>query len=92
MFPGVVLVLPPLFSLYNTCQRIKRGQELTTWNLPTLNGWIVLVLVVLVPLSLVAWGYMQAELNKAWRGRVLALGSAGTQTATAPTQRQSAGA
>jgi hypothetical protein len=90
MFPGAVLVLPPLFSLYNTCQRIKRGQELTTWNLPTLNGWIVLVLVILVPLSLVAWGYMQAELNKAWRGRVLALGNAGTQAATAQTPRQSA--
>jgi Domain of unknown function (DUF4234) len=65
-FPGALVILPPFFSLYNGTQRMKRAQELTTGATPTLNGWIIVILVVL-GLSLVAYGYMQAELNKAWR-------------------------
>ena len=65
-FPGGLVILPPFFSLYNGTQRMKRAQEVTTGATPTLNGWIIVVLLV-VGLSLVAYGYMQAELNKAWR-------------------------
>jgi len=65
-FPGGLVILPPFFSLYNGTQRMKRAQEVTTGATPTLNGWIIVVLIV-VGLSIVAYGYMQAELNKAWR-------------------------
>jgi hypothetical protein len=66
-FPGVLaLGIPPLFSIYNGTQRMKRAQEMTTGETPTLNGWIILILLVL-GLGLIAQGYMQAELNKAWR-------------------------
>ena len=65
-FPGGLVILPPFFSLYNGTQRMKRAQEVTTGATPTLNGWIIVVLII-VGLSLVAYGYMQAELNKAWR-------------------------
>lgn len=65
-FPGALVILPPFFSLYNGTQRMKRAQEVTTGTTPTLNGWIIVILIV-VGLSIVAYGYMQAELNKAWR-------------------------
>jgi hypothetical protein len=65
-FPGAFVILPPFFSLYNGTQRMKRAQEVTTGSTPTLNGWIIVILLI-VGLSIVAYGYMQAELNKAWR-------------------------
>jgi ABC-type arginine transport system permease subunit len=65
-FPGGLVILPPFFSLYNGTQRMKRAQEVTTGSTPTLNGWIIVILLI-VGLSIVAYGYMQAELNKAWR-------------------------
>jgi Domain of unknown function (DUF4234) len=65
-FPGGLIIVPALISLYNGTQRMKRAQELTTGTTPSLNGWIIVILVVL-GLTLVAYGYMQAELNKAWR-------------------------
>jgi hypothetical protein len=65
-FPGGLIIVPALMSLYNGTQRMKRAQEVTTGATPTLNGWIIVILVVL-GLSLVAYGYMQAELNKGWR-------------------------
>jgi hypothetical protein len=67
-FPGFLLIVPPLVSLYNGVHRMKRAQELTTGRHPTLNGWIVLILFVFV-LHPVAYGYMQAELNNAWRAQ-----------------------
>ena len=45
---------------------MKRAQEVTTGATPSLNGWIIVILLI-VDLSIVAYGYMQAELNKAWR-------------------------
>jgi Domain of unknown function (DUF4234) len=65
-FPGGLIIVPALISLYNGTHRMKRAQEITTSTTPTLNGWIIVILVVL-GLSVVAYGYMQAELNKAWR-------------------------
>jgi hypothetical protein len=67
-FPGGLVIVPALVSLYNGVHRMKRAQELTTGRHPTLNGWIVLILFVLV-LHVVAYGYMQAELNNAWRAQ-----------------------
>jgi hypothetical protein len=73
-FPGGLLIVPALVSLYNGVHRMKYAQELTTGRTPTLNGWIVLILYVFV-LHIVAFGYMQSELNKAWRAQSAAAGS-----------------
>ncbi len=64
-FPGALIIVPPFVSLYNGTQRMKRAQELTTNSGPSLNGWIVLLLLILG--AIFAYAYMQAELNKAWR-------------------------
>src|ERR671918_1318592 len=66
--PGGLVIVPAIVSLYNGVHRMKRAQELTTGRHPTLNGWIVLILYVVL-LPIVAYGYMQAELNKAWRAQ-----------------------
>jgi hypothetical protein len=69
LFPGILIIVPPFFSLYNGVGRAKRAQEVTLGNM-SLNGWIVLGLIVggfIVPfLGLVTYGYLQTELNKVW--------------------------
>lgn len=69
MFPGALVIFPPVFSLYNGVQRMKRAQEVAVGEV-TLSGWIVLALYagsfVVGVAGLVAPGYMQTELNKIW--------------------------
>jgi hypothetical protein len=69
VFPGVIIIVPPYVSLYNTLKRIQRAQEVTVGQ-ATLNGMIVLWLIIgsfLVGFAgLIIPGYIQAELNKAW--------------------------
>src|ERR687897_3630840 len=87
-FPGGLVILPPFFSLYNGTQRMKRAQEVATGATPSLNGWIIVILLV-VGLSIVAYGYMQAELNKAWRvlpGAAVEAGGAAGQIEQPPAQ------
>jgi len=70
MFPGGLVIIPPYFSLYNAIQRMKRAQEVTIGE-ETVNGWIVLALIVasffVGVTGIIVPGYMQAELNKAWQ-------------------------
>lgn len=69
VFPGALIIVPPFFTLYNGVKRFQRAQRAT---LPesTLNGWIVLGLIVASFIvgvtSLIIPGYIQAELNKVW--------------------------
>jgi hypothetical protein len=69
VFPGVLVIVPPYVSLYNGVKRFQRAQQATLGD-STLNGWIVLGLLVaafVVPFaSLIVPGYIQAELNKIW--------------------------
>jgi len=69
VFPGSLIIVPALVSLYNTCGRIGRAQEVGLGR-RTMNGWVVIGVILgglLIPfLGLVAYGYMQAELNKVW--------------------------
>jgi hypothetical protein len=69
VFPGVLVIVPPFFTLYNGVQRFQRAQQATLGE-STLNGWIVLVLVVasfIVGITaFIIPGYIQAELNKIW--------------------------
>ncbi len=45
VFPGVRVIVPPFFTLYNGVKRFQSAQQATLSN-STLNGWIVLVLIV----------------------------------------------
>jgi len=93
MFPGGLVIVPPYFSLYNGVQRIKRAQEVALGysEEQTINGWIVLGLIVasffVGVTALIVPGYIQSELNKVWETQ-----SAGAPPAaepqTAPTQVQ----
>jgi hypothetical protein len=69
MFPGVLVIVPPYVSLYNGVKRFQRAQHATLED-STLNGWIVLALIVAglftVFAAAVVPGYIQAELNKIW--------------------------
>jgi hypothetical protein len=69
VFPGVLVIIPPFFTLYNGVNRFQRAQEVTFGG-STLNGWIVLVLIVasfIVGITaFVIPGYIQSELNKIW--------------------------
>jgi hypothetical protein len=70
MFPGGLVIIPPFFSIYNGVQRIKRAQEITVGTV-TMNGWIVVGLyagsLIVGVAGLIVPGYIQDELNKAWR-------------------------
>jgi len=89
MFPGGLVIIPPYFSLYNAIQRMKRAQEVTIGE-ETVNGWIVLALIVasffVGVTGIIVPGYMQAELNKVWETQsagALPGGEAVTSPATA---------
>jgi Domain of unknown function (DUF4234) len=72
LFPGGFVLIPPYFSLYNGVQRIKRAQEVALGysEEQTINGWIVLALIVasffVGVTGIIVPGYIQAELNKVW--------------------------
>jgi len=69
VFPGFLIIVPPYVSLYNGIKRMQRTQEVTTGE-ATLNGWIILVLIVasfIVGIAgIIVPGYIQSEMNKAW--------------------------
>jgi hypothetical protein len=45
VFPGFLIIVPPYVSLYNGIKRMQRAQEVTIGE-STLNGWIVLALIL----------------------------------------------
>ena len=69
VFPGFLIIVPPYVSLYNGIKRMQRAQEVTTGEV-TLNGWIVLAMIlgsfVIGVAGLIVPGYIQSELNKVW--------------------------
>jgi Domain of unknown function (DUF4234) len=81
LFPGGLVIVPPYFSLYNGVQRIKRAQEVALGysEEQTINGWIVLGLIVAAffvgVTGLIVPGYIQSELNKVWETQPQASGA-----------------
>ena len=69
VFPGFLIIVPPYVSLYNGIKRMQRSQEVTTGEV-TMNGWIVLALIVgsfvIGIAGLIVPGYIQSEMNKVW--------------------------
>jgi hypothetical protein len=63
MVPGFLLIVPPFVSLFNTCQRINRGQHLTGEGvgLSPVVGFVLSVLLAPVGMFL-----MQGSLNHIW--------------------------
>ena len=85
-FPGFLIIVPPYVSLYNGLKRMQRAQEETIGE-STLNGWIVLALIlgsfVIGIAGLVVPGYIQSEMNKVWES--VGYGQAGAVPETPPT-------
>lgn len=61
---GALIIVPAVISQYNTAKRIQAAQRITGVE-PQLNGWLGLVMFLLI--SPVFYAYEQSELNKVWR-------------------------
>jgi hypothetical protein len=69
LFPGSLLIVPAVWTTITTYQRMKRAQQLV--GIPETNQgnpWIYGVSYVAI--SVVAYGYLQNELNKIWSAAV----------------------
>lgn len=74
LFPGSLIVIPPLVSYWRGGERIQAAARLA--GIEPLNGWIAIILFFL--LGPVLWAYMQVSLNEVWRREAEALpGAAG---------------
>jgi Domain of unknown function (DUF4234) len=63
LFPGGLIVVPAIWTMVTTFQRVQAAQRLTG-QVP-INGWLGVVIVVVISPVLV--GYMQSGLNSAWK-------------------------
>jgi hypothetical protein len=76
LFPGVLLIVPPLVSYYRGVQRMQAAARIT--GAEPANGWIALILFVLIGLAFAP--YLQSCLNKVWdaqaEGAALSVGAA----------------
>jgi hypothetical protein len=61
--PGVLVIVPYVWTHVTTFKRIQAAQRLT--GLQPLNGWIGLILYLV--LSPAFYAYMQSGLNDVWR-------------------------
>jgi magnesium-transporting ATPase (P-type) len=73
---GALVIVPAVWTTVTTFQRIQKLQRLTGQPTP-INGWIGLVLAVVITPALYA--YMQSGLNSSWRA--VAEGTAQPQVA-----------
>ena len=62
LFPGAILLVPPLVSYYRGVQRTQRASSLIGKEPP--SGWIALLLYLLLAPAL--WAYIQVALNDVW--------------------------
>jgi len=69
VFPGGLIVVPALVSYWRGTKRMQAAARVAVQE--PLNGWIALILFLVVSLGL--WAYMQSELNKLWRAEAEAL-------------------
>jgi fatty acid desaturase len=62
LFPGSLIVIPPLVSYWRGTKRVMDTAGVTRTE--PLNGWIALILFIV--LSPAFWAYLQVTLNHAW--------------------------
>jgi hypothetical protein len=81
---GALVIVPAIVTLWRTCDRIQRAQEVAGVDRPASGPIIFILLVLIGPVGI--W-YAQNELNKAWRAQAGA-GAApslpATETSPAP--------
>jgi hypothetical protein len=65
LFPGLLVIVPALWTTVTTFQRVQTAQRLT--QQAPINGWLGLVLYLVVSPAL--YGYMQSGLNGVWRSQ-----------------------
>ena len=63
LFPGALIVVPAIWTVVTTFQRIQAAQRLNGQT--PINGWLGLVIFLVISPVLV--GYMQSGLNSAWK-------------------------
>jgi hypothetical protein len=69
LFPGALVVVPAIWTTVTTFQRVQAAQRLSGVS-PTINGWIGLVLYLVISPALYA--YMQSGLNSVWSSQTAA--------------------
>jgi hypothetical protein len=62
---GIVLIVPPFVSLYNTAERIRRVQERAGVTAP-ISPVLALALLFIPLVNVFQTAYMQSALNAAW--------------------------
>jgi Domain of unknown function (DUF4234) len=65
LFPGFLLIVPPLVSYYRGVQRMQAAARIT--GAEPANGWIALILFVLIGIAFAP--YLQSCLNKVWEAQ-----------------------
>jgi Domain of unknown function (DUF4234) len=63
LFPGALIVVPAIWTMVTTFQRVQAAQRLNGQT--PINGWLGVVIVIVISPILV--GYMQSGLNSAWK-------------------------
>jgi hypothetical protein len=63
VFPGGLIIVPALVTYWRGTQRVQQAARIA--GREPVNGWIALILFLLVTLGL--WGYLQFSLNEVWR-------------------------
>jgi Domain of unknown function (DUF4234) len=69
-FPGGLIIVPALVSLWRGTKRVQSASE--TAGQEPLNGWIALILYLLLVPAL--WAYIQSSLNSLWEAEADAAG------------------
>ena len=62
LFPGFLIIVPPLVSYYRGTKRVQGAQALV--GREPVNGWIALVLYLFIGIAFPA--YLQVSLNHVW--------------------------
>jgi hypothetical protein len=63
LFPGALIIIPPLVSYWRGTKRVMTAAQHT--GTEPVNGWIALILFII--LQPAYWAYLQSSLNHAWR-------------------------
>ena len=63
LFPGFIIIIPPLVSYWRGTKRVQGAQALA--GREPVNGWIVLILYLFIGIAMPA--YLQVGLNGVWR-------------------------
>jgi hypothetical protein len=65
LFPGALIIVPAIWTTITTYQRAKRAQQLVgVQPASQANPWLYGIFYVII--SIVAYGYLQSQLNKVW--------------------------